>query len=270
MTSPADVPQDSLPQDSLAAASPAERARRPISPTALLLLLAWLASGAALAAEAGPAGPVTFAFVITGWLLSVMAHEFGHAVVAWWGGDHTVEAKGYLTLDPLRYMDSMTSLILPVVVLAIGGIGLPGGAVYLRPDLMRGRLWRSASSLAGPVGTLAVLLALAAVLWATPAPGPFAAAVSFLAFLQATALILNLLPVPGLDGYGVVRPFLPPALDRLLRPVEGLAFLALVAVMFMVPAVGGLLFGAAFALSRTLGVDPQGVAAGWAAFQFWR
>ncbi len=224
----------------------------------------------ALITETGPVGIVTFAFVLLGWMLSVMIHEFGHAVVAWLGGDPTVVGKGYLSLDPLRYMDSMTSLILPVIVLAIGGIGLPGGAVYLRPDLMRSAAWRSASSLAGPIGTLLVMLGLAGILWVSREPSPFAAAVSLLAFLQATALILNLLPIPGLDGYGVLSPFLPPAVETRLRPIGGIAFIALVLLMFAVPAFGRLLFGSAFALSQLLGVDPQGVAAGWSAFQFWR
>lgn len=264
MTSPADVPEDAL------AEVPARRAGGPVSPAALLLLLAWLACGAVLVTETGPTGAVTFAFVLIGWMLSVMIHEFGHALVAWLGGDPTVEGKGYLTLDPFRYMDSMTSLILPIIVLAIGGIGLPGGAVYLRPDLMRNAAWRSASSLAGPVGTLLVMLALAGVLWAAPGPSPFAAAVSLLAFLQATALILNLLPIPGLDGYGALSPFLPAEVERRLRPLGGVAFIALVLLMFTVPAVGGLLFGSAFALSRAMGVDPEGVTAGWSAFQFWR
>ena len=96
----------------------------------------------------------------------------------------------------------------------MGGVGFPGGAVYIRNDLIRTPLWRSATSLAGPAATLVVLLSISIVLavWENfgmlEGRGPLAAlleALTVLAFLQATALILNLLPIPGLDGFGAIR-----------------------------------------------------------------
>ncbi|MFV4649204.1 site-2 protease family protein, partial [Mycobacterium tuberculosis] len=135
--------------------------------------------------------------------------ESGHAFVAWRAGDTSVVGKGYLSLDPLKYTDLATTIIFPLIVLALGGIGFPGAAVYLRPDLMRSPMGRAMASLAGPAMTGAVLLLLGfGMSLAGGAPTLFQA-LGFLAFLQATALILNLLPVPGLDGYGVIRPFLP-------------------------------------------------------------
>jgi Zn-dependent protease len=247
---------------------------RGVSPTAWLLLLAWIALGASLALSPAFTGPLTFAFVLVGWVLSVMAHEFAHALVAYLGGDHTVAAKGYLTLDPFHYMDAATSIVIPIVILAIGGIGFPGGAVYLRQDLMRGRLWRSAAVLAGPAGTLVVLLALSAGLAllqvVAPGAGALAAAVAFLAFLQATALILNLMPIPGLDGYGALRPFLPGALTKGFRRLEGLIFVGFVVLLLTSSEISNSLFGAAFDLSTALGVPRDGVAAGFDAFRFWR
>ena len=62
----------------------------------------------AVALQAAPqaaVGVLTFAFVMVGWILAVMAHEFSHAFVAWLAGDHTVKAKGYLSFDPRRYGD---------------------------------------------------------------------------------------------------------------------------------------------------------------------
>ena len=122
------------------------------------ILLIWIALGAALVAA--PSGLLVFAFVMVGWILAVMAHEFSHAAVAWLAGDRTVAEKGYLSFDPRRYGDLGVSLVLPLIALAMGGIGFPGGAVYLRNDLMRGPVWRAAAALAGPAATLVVLLAL--------------------------------------------------------------------------------------------------------------
>jgi Zn-dependent protease len=216
---------------------------------------------------------MTFAFVMLGWVLSVMAHEFAHAATGYAGGDSTVKAKGYLSFDPRRYGDLGTSVVLPLIFLALGGIGFPGGAVYLRTDLMRGPLWRSAAALAGPVATLAVLAALAGVLNVSAAVAgdtPLYPALAFLAFLQATALILNLLPIPGLDGFGVIRPFLPAAWAPGLRKAEGLAMVALFLLVFLSPVGGRLLFGGGMSLAAALGVPLEAIRAGFAAFHFWR
>jgi Zn-dependent protease len=236
------------------------------------LLALWIAFGAALQFSPAFTGPLTFGFVMVGWILAVMAHEFSHAAVAWLAGDRTVAAKGYLSFDPRRYGDLGTSLVIPLLALALGGIGFPGGAVYLRNDLMRSPAWRAAASLAGPGATLVVLLALAGVLgvWAHfDISGPLFPAVTVLAFLQATALILNLLPIPGLDGFNAIRPFLPASLTPALHRAEALAMLGLLLILFWVPGASSLLFGAAAALGERLGLIPDALQYGWRAFRVW-
>lgn len=69
-------------------------------------------------------------FVCVGWILSVCLHEFGYVIVAYGGGDTSVKDKGYLTLNPLKYTNINLSLVLPLFFLLIGGIALPGAAVY--------------------------------------------------------------------------------------------------------------------------------------------
>ena len=73
-----------------------------------------------------------FIFVIAGWMVSLCLHEFGHAFTAWRFGDHDVAVRGYLTLNPLKYSNPMLSIVLPLLFIALGGIGLPGGAVWVR------------------------------------------------------------------------------------------------------------------------------------------
>ena len=91
-----------------------------------------------------------FLIVVVIWVFSVCLHEYGHAWVAYRGGDHTVEEKGYLSMNPIRYADPVTSFILPMVFMMVGGIGLPGGAVYINRHLLRSRNWETGVSLAGP------------------------------------------------------------------------------------------------------------------------
>lgn len=239
-----------------------------------LLIGGWGLSGLALAV-APPAltGVLTFLFVMIGWIVALAVHEFGHAWVAWKAGDHTVEARGYLTFDPLHYADLATSVVFPVIVLAIGGIALPGGAVYLRPDLMRSPVWRSAASLAGPGGTLLVLMALGGLLFLAALmgwSGPVWPAVALLALFQAMALVFNLLPVPGLDGFGVIRPFLPAGLQARLGPVERVGILLLIAAIFFVPGLSDLLWATALSITDGLGIDIGKVRDGYVRFHFWK
>lgn len=259
--------------DNTASALAAEPKANPL--VGLGILLAWLALGAWL--WRAPNGVAVFAFVMVGWILSVMVHEFSHAAVARLGGDRTVTEKGYLSFDPRRYGDLGVSLVIPLLALAIGGIGFPGGAVYIRNDLIRSRLWRSAASLAGPAATLVILLALAFGLsfwagWGVEEPGPVALfeALTVLAFLQAMGLILNLLPIPGLDGFGAIRPFLPASLNPHIRKAEGLVMVGLLLVIFWVPGASAVLFRAAATLGLALGLNLDALRAGWAAFHFWQ
>lgn len=240
-----------------------------ISPNALILMAVVVGLGAALALLPQATGVLTFAFVAAAWVLSVGIHEFGHAFVAHKAGDTTIVDKGYLTLDPLKYTDLATTLIFPLIALALGGIGFPGGAVYLREDLMRTKGWRSLASLAGPLGTLVVLIVIALALPLAASWPALFNALALLALLQASALILNLLPVPGLDGYGVIRPFLPDTLRAKLVKVEKVGFLILFALIFWVPGVSGLIFGGALALADLLAVPRAAIGAGWNAFHFW-
>lgn len=174
-----------------------------------------------------------FTFVIAGWVVSLCVHEFAHAYTAWRFGDRDVEVRGYLTLNPLRYSNPMLSIGLPVLVIAIGGVGLPGGAVYVRTGWMTPRQ-RSLVSLAGPATNLvfaALLLVLANLLY-DPAHGVFWAGVAFLGFLQVTAVVLNMLPLPGLDGYGALEPHLSPQTQRALAPAKQWGLLVLLLLLF--------------------------------------
>jgi len=251
---------------------PPTAASRPNNLVGLALLAAFLASGWGLA-HGIAVGVLTFVFVMLGWALSVMAHEFSHAITAYVGGDHTVKDRGYLAFDPRRYGDVGVSLVLPLIFLALGGIGFPGGAVFIRERLIRGPIWRAATALAGPAATFVVLLVIAVVLqsWSRMGlPNALFAALAFLGYLQATALILNLLPIPGLDGFGVIRPFLPDPDARWLRQAEGLAMVAFFLLVFMNPTAGALLFGTGAKIAAAVGVPTDAVAEGFRNFRFWR
>jgi Zn-dependent protease len=228
-------------------------------------VLAWLSAEAVRPmAYAG-----VFIFVIAGFLVSLCLHEFAHAYTAWRFGDRDVEVRGYLTLNPLKYSHPLLSLGLPALFIALGGIGLPGGAVYVRTSWMTKRQ-KTLVSLAGPatnLGFAIVLLVVTRVFW-EPEHVVFWGAMAFLAFLQVTAFVLNILPVPGLDGYSALEPHLSPQTQRTLQPAKQWGFLVLLLLLFT-PQVNRWFFGVVYALFDTSGAPSDLIGVGFSLTRFW-
>jgi Zn-dependent protease len=215
---------------------------------------------------------MTFVLVLVAWIFSLCLHEFSHALVAYYGGDHTVKEKGYLSFNPLAYTHPFLSIILPIIILLIGGLGLPGGAVYINTHLLRSRAWDSAVSIAGPLSNILLGVLLAIPLWlgvVDPATAsPLWAAYSFIVVLQVMAFLFNLIPIPPLDGFGIIAPWLGPELRERAHQVGAQYGLLILIVMFWyVEPVQRFFWGAVWTISGLLGVD-QGVAIeGLRAFQ---
>jgi Zn-dependent protease len=199
-----------------------------------------------------------FAFVFIGWIASLCVHEFSHARTALWGGDRSVIGRGYLTLNPLKYLSPGLSIIMPLVFLAIGGLGLPGGAVWINQAAIRDKRQRSLMSLAGPGSNVAMGMALGSIIKIMGLGEDnhvvFGSAMSYLTGLQFIAAILNMLPIPGLDGFGAIEPFLKPATLVKLAPVRQYGFFILLILSIRVPAFSELIFGNADRLSVLFGV----------------
>jgi Zn-dependent protease len=210
-----------------------------------------------------------FIFVIAGWLVSLCLHEFAHAFTAWRFGDHDVAVRGYLTLNPLKYSHPLLSLGLPVLFIALGGIGLPGGAVYVRTSFMTNRR-KTLVSLAGPFTNLvfAVLLLVLTRLLYDPSHAVFWAGTAFLAFLQVTAFVLNMLPIPGLDGYGALEPHLSPQTRRALEPVRQWGFFILL-FLLIAPPLNHWFFSVVFWFFDFSGVPSALPAVGSQLTRFW-
>ena len=234
-----------------------------VSPIFLALLALTAGTGALLWFEVLPASApiVTVLFVTAGWITSVCVHEFGHALVAYLGGDRSVVGHGYLSLNPLLYTSIFLSVVMPIAFLLLGGIALPGAAVYINRSALRSRLWDSAVSFAGPLGT-AVCGLLIAIPFLVPnhlgwmiSHSSFFAALAFLGFIEAFALVLNLLPIPGLDGFGIIRPWLPYAAQDLANSFGQSAIFVVFIVLWFVPSVSQAFFGVVLQITDFAGID---------------
>jgi len=151
--------------------------------------------------------------VLLAWIVSVTIHEFSHALVAYIGGDKSMRERGYLTLDPTKFIDPVMSLLIPAVVLLMGGFPLPGAAVPVDRSLLRSDKWEKLVSAAGPASNFVLFLLLAAILHpvfgltngiASEQPN-WILFLGAMAYLNLFAVFLNLIPIPPLDGFGIIE-----------------------------------------------------------------
>src|SRR5215211_3446786 len=214
---------------------------------------------------------MTFAIVLFGWIFSLCLHEFSHALVAYYGGDYTVREKGYLTFNPLKYTHPVFSIILPLVFLLLGGIGLPGGAVYIERWRIRNPFWLSAMSLAGPASNLLVAIVLGMILRFGPVtdsgiwPG-----LSFLLVLQISAVLFNLIPLPPFDGYNAIEPFLNPIIRDQVDRLRGATMWIIFLLFWYVPFISRFFWDVVYIISTILGVNWNLVVTGLDRFRFWQ
>jgi tetratricopeptide (TPR) repeat protein len=209
-------------------------------------------------------------FVSIGWIISICLHEFGHAILAYWGGDTSVKEKGYLTLNPFQYSEPGYSLILPLLFLMMGGVGLPGTAIYINRQNLSSRWRQSAVAAAGPVASILTVLLLVGifrlatpVFWVQPA-------LAFLIWLQVWGILINLLPIPSLDGFGIIEPFLARRIRSFVKPFYQYGFFGILLLLWIVKPFGNFFQRAATTISQqALGIPVATAMEGYQLFKPW-
>ena len=148
-------------------------------------------------------------------VLSIVVHECAHGLVALWNGDTTARDRGRLTLNPLKHVDPMGSVILPGLLILFRSPFLFGWAKPVPinwANLRHPRNDQLKVALAGPASNFLLAILFAALARVSPEQG-FLAPVRLMGYagvvVNCALGLFNLLPVPPLDGSWVLMRFLP-------------------------------------------------------------
>ncbi len=189
-------------------------------------------------------------------IFAITVHEAAHGYAARYFGDLTAQLEGRITLNPIKHIDPLGTIVVPTLTMLAGGI-LFGWAKPVPVDFSRLRnpkkdmLWVAA---AGPASNLVM-----AVIWAfvfnfsAHAPENFVTPLSLMAqagiMINVVLLVLNLLPLPPLDGGRIAVSLLPNHLAYHFSKLERFGFVILIILLFsgvlfqiMMPFIRGMLW----------------------------
>lgn len=166
-------------------------------------------------------------------ILAITLHEVAHGRVARLCGDDTAARLGRLSLNPLRHIDPVGTLLMPALLLLVGA-PLFGWARPVPVDMSRLRQPRrdmALVALAGPLANLAMLV-IWLMLFRFGAPGSLASEMARAGVLvNLVLMLLNLLPFPPLDGSRVLSWLLPLPLARAMARIEPYGLYILIVLM---------------------------------------
>ncbi|MCP4474997.1 MAG: site-2 protease family protein [Gammaproteobacteria bacterium] len=189
---------------------------------------------------------MTFVQKIAVWVIplifAITLHEVAHGWVASRFGDQTAKIMGRLTVNPIKHIDPIGTIVLPIILLALGNF-IFGWAkpVPVSPvNFKQPRLMMALVALAGPIANLlmmlfwVIILKLALLGWQQQnynwiVPVVLMARVGV--FLNLWLALLNLLPIPPLDGGRILSNILPPKLSYYFDRLELYGLIIIIALL---------------------------------------
>lgn len=174
-------------------------------------------------------------------LMAITFHEVSHGVIAYLRGDNTARSLGRLTLNPLKHLDIIGTIM--IIVIGIGWAKpVPVNFNNLR-NPKRDMIW---VSVAGPVTNLLLAVFSAALIrfivpLTEPVPDgswlqlflePVLLMLSFSVYINLLLALFNLLPIPPLDGGRVLMGLLPDRLAATLSRIEPYGMIIIIVIVF--------------------------------------
>ena len=171
-------------------------------------------------------------------IFAITVHEAAHGFAARFFGDMTADRAGRITLNPLKHIDPVGTILLPALTLLVGGI-LFGWAKPVPVDFSRLRnpkrdmLWVAA---AGPASNFVMALFWALIIkLSLSAPNVYSEPMALMGqagvMINVVLMVLNLLPLPPLDGGRIAVSLLPNHLAYKYAQIERYGFIILIVLL---------------------------------------
>jgi Zn-dependent protease len=171
-------------------------------------------------------------------IIALSIHEAMHAYVAHWLGDTTAHDMGRLTLNPLKHIDAVTTVLLPMVLILSGFppffIAKP---VPFNPSRVKYDEFGAALvGIAGPLTNLALAGLAAGIfrIWGINLGSFFYNALIIFTEVNIGFFIFNMIPFPPLDGSRLLYALAPEPLQDVMRQIESFGFVGIIIFMLVI------------------------------------
>lgn len=185
---------------------------------------------------------MVYIFLIIILLFSIIIHEIAHGAMANYLGDPTAKLSGRLTLNPIKHLDPIGSVFLPLILIIatkLSGGGIVFGwakPVPINPLNFRDKKYGEAKvAIAGPGINLLIALIFGSILRFFPVLNQIQGLnfmFSYIVFLNVLLAVFNLLPVPPLDGSHILFTFLPTQAEGIKIFLNRYGFFILLFIIF--------------------------------------
>ncbi|HJS43168.1 MAG TPA: site-2 protease family protein [Gemmatimonadales bacterium] len=182
-------------------------------------------------------------------LFSIVAHEYAHGEAAYRQGDTTAYMLGRLTLNPLKHIDPVLTILLPIMLLSMGGPPF-GGAKPVPVNPRNYRDYNAGDIVVSVAGIITNLVLFVVFMIGFALVGLLASQVgssgtlivlqrmmSFGMWVNTSLAFFNFIPIPPLDGSHVLKHMLPPAAGMRFRQLYFLGVIPIMLIVWLLPGV---------------------------------
>lgn len=169
-------------------------------------------------------------------MISVVLHEISHGYAAAILGDPTAQLAGRLTLNPLKHLDPMGSVIVPMITTALGGVTFGWAKpVPYNPYNLRGGRWGPAIvGAAGPLANLFLAVIFSIILKSGFLTGSVATLAAAAIEINIVLFVVNMIPIPPIDGSKVLFSLIPYRYNYIVEFIEKYQLLmVLLVILFL-------------------------------------